>query len=284
MIVLAAIEADACAQPILMTATTLANLFDATVAGLHARQNGTRSPRELARAFGAPLREVSGPAVEEIIAAAGQPDVVALAIGARGVHGGPQPAGHTALEVITRVRKPVAVVPPHAQPRRKITRIVVPLEGTSESSQALEDTIRLAYRRRLEVVVLHVFSPATVPAFADHEPHATEDWEHEFLSRHIATPHDRVSLQRWLGFPADDIVAVAHENSADLIVLAWSQDLGPGRARVISQTLARSMIPMLLIPATGSALMPTSSPGVTLLVEPGEAGDTRSAAKREAHV
>jgi nucleotide-binding universal stress UspA family protein len=263
MIVLAAIETDACARPILMTATALANLFDATVVALHARENGTRGPWELARAFGAPLREVSGPAVEEIIAAAGQPDVVALAIGARGLHGGPQPAGHTALEVITRVRKPVAVVPPHAQPRQKITRIVVPLEGTSESSQALEDTIRLAYRRRLEVVVLHVHSLATVPAFADHEPHATAVWEREFLSRYIASPHDRVSLQHWLGYPADDIVAGAHENSADLIVLAWSQDLGPGRARVVSQTLARSTIPMLLIPATRARSLPTSSPAET---------------------
>ncbi len=250
MIVLAAIQADACAKPILNTATALADLFDANLAALHVHENNSSSPRQLAAAFGAPLREVSGSPIEQIIATAADPEVVALVLGARGIHGGPQPAGHTALEVITRVRKPVAVVPPHAHPRPQLTRIIVPLEGTRESSQALEETIRLAHRRQLEILVLHVYSPATVPAFANHEPHATAAWEREFLSRHIATPHDRVRLQRRLGLPADDIVAVAHENSVDLIMLAWSQNLGPGRARVVSHTLAHSNIPVLLIPTT----------------------------------
>ena len=79
-----------------------------------------------------------------------------------------------------------------------------------------------------------------MPAFADHEPHATAAWEREFLSRHIAVQHDHVSLQRRLGVPGEDIVAVARENAADLIVLAWSQDLSPGRARVVSRKLAQS--------------------------------------------
>ena len=249
-IVLAAIQADACAKPILSTATALADLFDANLAALHVRENDSSSPGELAAAFGAAVREVSGSPIEQIIAAAADREVAALALGARGVHGGPQPAGHTALEVITRVRKPVAVVPPHANAHRQLTRILVPLEGTRDSSQALQDTIRLAHRRQLEILVLHVHTPATVPAFANHEPHATAAWEHEFLTRHIPTPHDRVSLQRQLGLPADDTIAVAHEHSADLIVLAWSQNLEPGHAHVVSQTLAHSDIPVLLIPTT----------------------------------
>jgi nucleotide-binding universal stress UspA family protein len=51
-----------------------------------------------------------------------------------------------------------------------------------------------------------------------------------------------------VGVPADDIVAVARETTADLIVLAWSQNLGPGRARVVSETLAHTTIPVLLLP------------------------------------
>jgi nucleotide-binding universal stress UspA family protein len=182
------------------------------------------------------------------VLAAQDPDVAALVLGVRGVHGGPQPAGHTALEVITQIAKPVAVVPPEAHPPEQINRILVPLEGTSESSQALDDTLKLAHRRGLEILVLHVHSPATVPAFADHDPHATLAWEQEFLSRYISTPHDRITLLRRLGIPADDIVAVARETSPDLIVLAWSQDLAPGHARVVSQTLAHSDIPVLLLP------------------------------------
>ena len=175
-------------------------------------------------------------------------DIAALVLGARGVHGGPQPAGHTALEVITRVPKPVAVVPPNARAPEQFARILTPLEGTGESSQALDDTIKLAHRRGLKILVLHVYSPATVPAFSDHDPHATRAWEQEFLSRYISTPHDRVTLVRRLGVAADDVVAVALETDADLIVLAWSRDLSPGRARVVSETLAHSDIPVLLLP------------------------------------
>jgi nucleotide-binding universal stress UspA family protein len=97
--------------------------------------------------------------------------------------------------------------------------------------------------------VLRVHSPATVPAFADHEPHAALAWEREFLSRYISTPHDRITLVRRLGVPADDAVAVARETGADLIVLTWSQHLAPGRAQVVSETLAHSDIPVLLLPA-----------------------------------
>ena len=46
MIVLAAIQADASAQPILNTATALADLFDANLAALHVRENDNSSPRE----------------------------------------------------------------------------------------------------------------------------------------------------------------------------------------------------------------------------------------------
>jgi nucleotide-binding universal stress UspA family protein len=246
--VLAALDSNSSAQPVLSTAIAVAELLDATVTGLHVRENAISAAPELARAAGVELREVSGSPVQQIVLAAQDPDVAALVLGARGLHGGPQPAGHTALDVITRVSKPVVVVPPHAQPPERLARILVPLEGTSDSSRALDAILRLAHRRGLEILALHVHSPATVPAFSDHEPHATLAWEREFLTRHIATPHDRVTLVRRVGVPADDVVAVAREASADLIVLAWSQDLGPGRARVVSETLAHSHVPVLLLP------------------------------------
>jgi nucleotide-binding universal stress UspA family protein len=246
--VLAALDSNASARPVLNTAIALADLYDSTVTCLHVHEEALSAAADLARAAGVELREVSGDPVEQIVNAAQDPDVAALVLGARGVHGGPQPAGHTALKVITRIPKPVAVVPPHGQPLERIARILVPLEGTSQGSQALDETIRLAHRRGLEVLVLHVHSPATVPAFSDHEPHATLAWEQEFLTRHISTPHNRITLLRRLGVPADDVVAVAHETDPDLIVLAWSQNLTPGRARVVSETLAHTDIPVLLLP------------------------------------
>jgi nucleotide-binding universal stress UspA family protein len=248
--VLAALDANASAKPVLDTALAIATLFDATATALHVREDGAGAARELTSAAGIELREVGGSPVDQIVAATRDPDVAALVLGARGVHGGPQPAGHTALEIITRVPKPVVVVPPRAQPPARLARILVPLEGTSESSRTLEDTLELAHRRRLEILVLHIHSPATVPAFSDHEPHATRAWDEEFLARHVTVPRERVRLVRRLGVPADDIVTIAREAGADLIVLAWNQNLAPGRARVVSETLAHSDTAVLLLPVT----------------------------------
>ena len=226
----------------------LADLFDASVAALHVQEDGTTIPRELATAAGVELYERNGSPIEQITAACQSPDVAALVLGARGIHCGAQPAGRTALEIITQVSKPVLVVPPHAEPRQSLARILVPLDGTSESAQALREIITLAHVHRLEVLVLHVYSPDTVPAFSNHAPHATHAREREFLSRNVAPPHDRVTLLHRLGVAADDIAMVSRETSADLIALAWRQNLIRGSAHVVSETLAHSNIPVLLLP------------------------------------
>jgi nucleotide-binding universal stress UspA family protein len=247
--VLAALDSSPCGRAVLVTAVAVADAFQSSVTGLHVLENGSSTARELADTAGVELREVGGRPVDEIVVAVDDPDVVALVLGARGVQEGPRPGGHTVLEVITRVRKPVVVVPPDAQPADRLGRILVPIEGTSDGSDALDGLLALAHRRGLEVLVLHVYSPATVPAFADHDPHATLGWEREFLSRYVSAPHDRVRLVRRVGVAAADVNAVAREASADLIVLAWSRDLVPGHALVVSETLSRSHIPVLLLPA-----------------------------------
>ncbi|MGO9906223.1 MAG: universal stress protein [Solirubrobacteraceae bacterium] len=246
--VLAAVAPDACARGVLSTAIALAGLLDSTPAGLHVRENGAGTLSQLARAEGVEMREVGGSASEQIMAAALEPDVAALVLGMRGELRGSQPVGRTALEIITRVAKPVVLVPPQAEPRERLTRILVPLEGTGETMQALEHLLELAGNRQLEILVLHLLSPDTLPAFADHEPHETEAWEREFLRGYVSTPDDRVRLVRRLGVPTDDIVMVANETSAELVALTWSQTLSPGHARVVSETLAHSDIPVLLLP------------------------------------
>ena len=129
--VLAALDADASARPVLSTAIAIAPLFDATATALHVPENGASAAENLARASGVELRKVSGVPIDQIVAATQDPDVAALVLGARGVHGGPQPAGHTALDVITRVPKPIVVVPPHAEPPEELALILAPLEGSS---------------------------------------------------------------------------------------------------------------------------------------------------------
>ena len=257
--VIAALGADACAQPVLATAKTLADMLDATVVALHVGEGGAPSPEALAKAARVEFRQTRGIPLEGIVEAASEADVAALVLGSRGASAGPRPAGATALEVITRTAKPVVLVPPDAHPPERFTRLLLPIEGTDGPPPALSDIIDAAHRRKLELIVLHLHSPATVPAFSDHEPHGTRAWDQEFLARHLSFPADRVRVLRRVGKPADDVPALAEGTGAELIVLIWSQSLAKGRARVVTRTLASTRIPVLLLPTEPSIHRGTNS-------------------------
>ncbi|MEJ7786924.1 MAG: universal stress protein [Solirubrobacteraceae bacterium] len=244
---LAAIDAGPCARMVVETALSVADFFEGSVVALHVREKGSDIALEAAHAAGVELLETDGSPIEGIITAAEDPRVVAVVLGARAVHGGPRPAGHVALEVITRVNKPVVVVPPDWTTRARIARVLIPLEGTDESSQAIADTIALARRRDIEFVVLHVHAPETVPAFEDQPHHEVPAWEGEFVARFVSVPHADVEVIQRVGVAADRIVAVAGDVEADLIALGWNQNLAPGRARVVREALIHS-IPVLLVP------------------------------------
>lgn len=246
--VLAAIDASPCARTVIQTALSVADFFEASVVALHVREKGPDLALEAAHAAGVELLQTTGSPIEGIIAAAQDPRVVAVVLGARGVHDGPHPAGHAALEVITRVNKPVVVVAPDCSTRARIARVLIPLEGTDESSQAIADTIALARRRDIEILVLHVHAPETVPAFEDQPHHAVPAWEGEFVARFVSDPHVHVDVIQLVGVAADRIVAVAGDMKADLIALGWNQKLAPGHAQVVRAALSHSTIPVLLVP------------------------------------
>jgi nucleotide-binding universal stress UspA family protein len=245
--VLAAIDTSPCARSVLDTAQSIASLFDGTAVAIHVTENDDDTAGDLARDAGIDLAEIAGFPVEAIVAAAAAPDVAALVIGARGTDRGRQPAGHTALDVIARVRKPIVVVPPGETPRAKLARVLVPLEGTTKSSQAIERALALTDRADLEIVVLHVHPPQAVPAFQDQPHHAISAWQREFTERYVQQ-HRGARVIQHVGVAADRVVPTAREVDAGLIVLAWNQDLTQGRARVIRETLAQSSIPILLVP------------------------------------
>lgn len=246
--VLAAIDTSPCARAVLQTARSVGELFAGTVTALHVSENGSDAALQVAHEAGVELREATGSPIEAIVVAARDPDVAAVVLGARGIHGGARPAGHAALEVITRVSKPVVVVPPDSTAGARIARVLTPLDGTEESSEAIADTIALADRRDLEILVLHVHAPDEVPPFQDQPHHAIPAWEREFAARFVSVPPSRVEVIQRVGAAADRVVAVAGDTEADLIALGWSQDLSPGRAEVVRETLAHSTIPVLLVP------------------------------------
>lgn len=249
--VLAALDTTAAARPVLETALGIGRLTAASVEAVHVAGAGPLdTPQELATRSGVPLRILAGPVVPALLRAIAAPEVVAAVVGARATPAGRRPAGGTALAVVAGTDKPVVVVPPEAiggSPRRY--RLVVPLEGDAASSAALLDGLIPLLTGDVELVVLHVFTPRTAPRFLDRPVRDLPLLGEEFLARHCP-PGSRVELRT--GSVAAGIHQLCRDESADLIVLSWSQTMGPGRAAVVMEVLGRAKVPVLLLPAEGT--------------------------------
>jgi len=245
--ILAAIDNSAAARPVLAVATALANLLAVDVEALHVREDGDRNARAAASAAGVPLRSATKPVIGALVEAGRSAQVAGVVLGARGVEGGRRPAGHVALELALSLPKPLVVVPPAAPVPIELCRILVPLNGRRTTAVALAETLMLASRQELELVVLHVHDQASIPLFSDQRHHEVESWAQEFLRRHCPYP-ERVQLEVRIGIAGENVVSVAEEVSADMIALGWSQDLSPGHAAVVREVLQRSGVPVLLVP------------------------------------
>ena len=243
--VLAAIDNSTVAGPVLATAFAVADVLHSDVEALHVREDGDGRASAAAHAAGVVLREIAGPTAQSLVRAAEDREVSALVLGARGFPVGRRPAGHVALEVITSLKKPLVVVPPEVRLPIRLRRALVPLDGTRVTATALGETIELVRGSDVEVVALHVFDRESPPLIADQPHHELDAWGREFLARYC---RHGVRLEARVGVAGEHVLDVAAEADADLIALGWAQDLSPGRAAVVREVLARSRVPVLLVP------------------------------------
>ncbi|HSL64116.1 MAG TPA: universal stress protein, partial [Gaiellaceae bacterium] len=144
--------------------------------------------------------------------------------------------------------KPVVVVPPLAVDTRPFERVLVPLDGTRASSEALQRTIELACRSHLDVVALHVAEAGGLAPFGEQPQHELDAWKEEFLARYAPQP-DAVRLEVRAGRPGESVLRVADEAGVDLVALGWARDLSRGRAALVREVLERSRVPVLLVAA-----------------------------------
>ena len=263
--VLAAIDNSAAARPVLSTAVAVAELLGADVEAVHAREDGYRTARAAAEAAGVSLRETRTRGVPGIVEAAEDADVAQVVLGARASHAGRRPAGHVALELARSVRKPLVVVPPEVPVPVALRRILVPLDGTSATADALAATVRLACRSKLAVIALHVLEYSTLPLFSDQTQHEFDAWEQEFLRRHCPNP-ELVALETRVGVPGEHVLRVARDAGADMVALGWSQKLEGGHAAVVREVLAASPMPVLLVPVDAREDDPVDDPALAAAV------------------
>jgi nucleotide-binding universal stress UspA family protein len=250
--VIAAIDNSMAAKPVLEIAGAVARFFDATLEAVHVRQNGFETARRAAEEVGVPLRLLDGPTVEALAGAARPADVKAVVVGTRDTPAGARPAGRTALQVIAALSKPVVVVPPLCETPQRLQRVLLPLEGTAQTSLAPAAMLELAHDADVDVDVLHVHDEASLPLFTDQPQHETPAWTEEFVARYCPYGLRSVNVELRVGRPEEEILRVMGESDVDLLALGWNQSLLPGRGAVVREVLARASTPVLLIPVVAT--------------------------------
>jgi hypothetical protein len=247
-ILVAALDARAAARPVLETALRVRSLTGTDVEVVHVEEGAGEVPRFLAADAGVPIRVVAGAVVPALLEVIGSPDVVGAVVGARGLPGGRRPVGHAALHIVEHVDKPVVVVPPdiadHACP---IRRLLLPLEGTEESSRPIVERLSSFVDHELEMIVLHVFTPETMPRVLDRPVRDLQLWGDEFGARY-GPSGARVEYR--VGIVGDQVARVVADEAVDMVVLSWSQDVSAGHAEVVRDVVSRSTVPVLLVPVT----------------------------------
>jgi nucleotide-binding universal stress UspA family protein len=246
--VIAALDNNSAARPVVAVAQRLARLLGDEVEAIHVQDNGDRVARGVAEAASLELHEPKGPVVDVLVRSGEAADVDALVLGARQTPGGRQPLGSTAFAVATTLAKPVVIVPPNAAAPGRLERVLVPLEGSISTSLAPRAVIALAREARIEVIALHVHQEKSLPAFTDQPQHEDRAWAEEFLARYCPSGLGSVRLDVRVGRCEDVVPLVAEECGADLIALGWSQVLAEHRAPVVRATLTRARVPVMLIP------------------------------------
>ena len=245
--VIAALDSSPVARPVLDTAVGIARLTGRRVEAVNVADGSTTTPAVLADRSDVPFRSLAPPPVDALLRVLEDPDSSSIVVGARRSAGSRKPVGRTALALVERASKPVIVVPPEAagRPLTELRRLLVPLEGT-ELESAVTEAVLQDLVADVELVAVHVFDAANPPRFLDRPARDLELWAHEFLARWCRTPGVRLNWR--LGAPGASVADLAHEENADLIVLSWSQNLGPGHADVVRDVLARSRVPVVLLP------------------------------------
>jgi len=235
---------------VLKTAIGLATLLGMEVEAAHVSDEGdaTQDVGAATRAVGLELHEWPGPTGDRLLEVLERPQVFGAVTGMRTFISGPRPAGHTALQVLRGTSKPLILVPPEAALPEMFTprRLLVPLDGSPQASRAFLDMEGLFQEdANVEVVVLYTLDGLT-PTMLDHPLYDLPMWGEEFLLRYC--PGERRSFQWSTGNPAGAAIDVAAEKECDLIVLSFAGDIEVGHGAVIREVLARSSVPVIVVP------------------------------------
>lgn len=255
----------------LPVARRMAELAGATLHIVHAAES-TLAPDELRERLvldaetlaGAVLDAVTGAPAAGIVRLAAERHSLLIVMA---MHDGRPDAdsglGSVAEGVMRTAPCPVLLVPPERLPAAwRLEQVLLPQDGTPGTATAIGPTIHLAHRAGAELLVLHVAGPAmatseetgalTVPRYMDQPQHEWPAWSREFLDRVRGMCHFPAELDLKLflakGEPGAEILRLAAERDADLIVLPWHGSLASDRALILKAVIRDAPCPVLVLP------------------------------------
>ncbi len=251
-IVLAALDATESGPRVLEVALALGEMTGATVEAVHAEDGTTAVPKALAASSGVPFVLLGPHVASAVLGALDAPDVIAAVLGASDGLGGQRLAGRETMKILERANKPIVLVPVGvaAGTSRPYRRLLVPLEGTEQSSRAVLKHLFPVLRDDVELRALHVFTQNTMPRILDHPGRDMELIGDEFLARNLPPA---ASVDMRVGPVGLRVAEACAERAADLVVLSWAQDGSAGHAVVIRDVLAHCAIPVLFLPVDGTS-------------------------------
>jgi nucleotide-binding universal stress UspA family protein len=163
-----------------------------------------------------------------------------------------------------------------------IRTILHPTDFTARSDCAFQLACALARAQGAQVVVLHVAAPlppVVTPGGVITDP-AYGDYEQGVCQRlcELRAPDPQVGVEHRLaeGEPATEILKVAQEVNADLIVMGTHGRTGIGRlllGSVAEQVLRKALCPVLTVKASVPDQRPTATAGAERTPKAGSAAD-----------
>ena len=254
---LAAIDSSGSAPGVLQTAHSLAALLATEVEAVHVYEHGEQSPAAMAATAGVPLRTSLGDPTAGILEAVGDDDVVMAVMGTGGVGAGRSAVGHVARSVMTCTSKAIVLVPPDSVGLDATgpVKVIVPLDGASATARGLRAVLNRFAEHDMEIVAMHVFNAANDPQYWDHFYYDFPAWHERFRRDNCGSPSARLEVGR--GSVVGEVLRLAEAEEARLIAVAWSQNLAPGHALLVTELLRLTSVPVLLVPVDMAVPWPT---------------------------
>ncbi|MHB8780932.1 MAG: universal stress protein [Candidatus Geothermincolia bacterium] len=172
-------------------------------------------------------------------------------------------AGSTALALMGRADIPILVIRSGMQriptPEWHPQRLLAPLDGTPDATQALDEVIHIARDLGIAVDILYIAvvgkepskaaGAITSPRYLDYPQYDWPAWSDEFMRRCYEPHKDEVTMRLFHreGEPATVVSDFARENADDLVALSWHGSMQKRIATTVKGVLRHAQLPVLLV-------------------------------------